>query len=376
MRPRLPVMRICPNCGQENPEIARFCLGYATALVMAPPTREERKIVTVLFADLVGFTARAERLDPEAVRAYIAPYHSRLRVELERFGGTVEKFIGDAVMGLFGAPVAREDDPERAVRAALAIRDWVREHEELHVRIGVNTGEALIALGARPDAGEGMALGDVVNTAARLEASAPVDGVLVGERTFRATSHVIDYREAEPVQAKGKMEPVLVWEAVAARSAVGDGRAHGTPLLGRRHELDSLQRALSDVRSEGSARLVTLCAGAGVGKSRLVHEFQQQASDVTWRQGRCVPYGAGGTFWALSEIVKTHAGIREAEPALKAAESWRSRSAKRFTTTPKRSGWRVTFNLSSDWGATAGCGRTGGQRRSSPGGTSSKRSPG
>src|SRR5215212_5513118 len=254
MRPRLTVMRICPNCGQENPEIARFCLGCATELAEAPPKREERKVVTVLFADLVGFTARAERLDPEAVHAFIAPYRSRLRLELERFGGTVEKFIGDAVMALFGAPVAREDDPERAVRAALAIRDWAREEEQLHVRIGVNTGEALIALAARPDAGEGMALGDVVNTAARLESSAPVDGVLVGETTFRATSHVIDYRAAEPVRAKGKIEPVLVWEAMAPRSAVGDGRAHGTPLLGRRHELDALQTALSDVRREGSAR--------------------------------------------------------------------------------------------------------------------------
>ncbi len=320
MPPRLTVMRICPNCGQENPEIARFCLGCATVLAMAPPTREERKIVTVLFADLVGFTARAERLDPEAVHAFMAPYHSRLRVELERFGGTVEKFIGDAVMALFGAPVAREDDPERAVRAALAIRDWVREDKELHVRIGVNTGEALIVLAARPDAGEGMAVGDVVNTAARLESSAPVDGVLVGERTFRATSHVIHYREAEPVQAKGKIEPVPVWEAVAPRSAVGDGRAHGTLLVGRRHELDSLQTVLSEVRREGSARLVTLCAGAGVGKSRLVHEFGQRASEVTWRQGRCVPYGEGVTFWALSEIVKTHAGILEAESAMKAAE--------------------------------------------------------
>src|ERR671911_130120 len=148
MRPRLTVMRICPNCGQENPEIARFCLGCATALAVAPPKREERKIVTVLFTDLVGFTARAERLDPEAVRAFIAPYHSRLRLELERFGGTVEKFIGDAVMALFGAPVAREDDAERAVRAALAIRDAAAD-DAFEVRIGVNTGEALVSMEAR-----------------------------------------------------------------------------------------------------------------------------------------------------------------------------------------------------------------------------------
>ena len=142
--------------------------------------------MTVLFADLVGFTSRAEQMDPEDVRALLSPYYARLRAELERFGGTVEKFIGDAVMALFGAPVAHEDDPERAVRAALAIRDWVREEEQIQVRLAVNTGEALVMLGARPGQGEGMAAGDVVNTAARLQAAAPVNGVLVGERTFRA----------------------------------------------------------------------------------------------------------------------------------------------------------------------------------------------
>src|SRR5438093_9804550 len=129
-------MLICSNCGQENPEIARFCLACATPLAPAPAPRAERKIVTVLFADLVGFTARAERLDPEDVQAVLAPYHTRLRSELERYGGTVEKFIGDAVMALFGAPIAHEDDPERALRAALALRDWVAEEGKLHVRIG------------------------------------------------------------------------------------------------------------------------------------------------------------------------------------------------------------------------------------------------
>src|SRR6266581_8907871 len=185
---------------------------------MAAP-RRERKVVTVLFVDLVGFTARAETLDPEDVEAILRPYHERLRSELERFGGTVEKFIGDAVMALFGAPVAHEDDPERAVRAALAIRDWVRETgEDLQVRIAVNTGEALVLLGARPSEGEGMAAGDVVNTAARLQTAAPVNGVLVGEQTWRATRDVIEYVEREPVAAKGKKDPVLVWEAAQAKS--------------------------------------------------------------------------------------------------------------------------------------------------------------
>src|SRR5437868_9546373 len=179
-----------------------------------PGLRKERKIVTVVFADLVGFTSRAETLDPEDVEAILGPYHERLRDELERHGGTVEKFIGDAVMAVFGAPVVHEDDPERAVRAALAIRDAIVDDGELEVRIGVNTGEALVNVDARPQAGEGMVAGDVVNTGARLQAAAPTNGILVGEATFRATRQVIDYREHEPVEAKGKSEPVAVWEAI------------------------------------------------------------------------------------------------------------------------------------------------------------------
>jgi class 3 adenylate cyclase len=146
--------------------------------------RQERKVITVLFADLVGFTSRAEAMDPEDVAGLLGPYHARLRSELERLGGTVEKFIGDAVMAVFGAPVAHEDDPERAVRAAVAIRDWAAE-DDLEVRIGINTGEALVSLGVRPESGETMLAGDVVNTAARLQAAAPVNGILVGEATYR-----------------------------------------------------------------------------------------------------------------------------------------------------------------------------------------------
>ncbi len=186
--------------------------------------RQERKVVTVLFADLVGFTARAETMDPEDVTALLSPYHARLRTELERHGGTVEKFIGAAVMAVFGAAVAHEDDPERAVRAALTIRDWIVDEGELEVRIGVATGEALVSLEAHPEAGEGMAAGDVVNTAARLQAAAPVNGILVGEQTFRATRHVIDYCKAAPVEAKGK----------ARRSGLGGGRAACAPRRRRR----------------------------------------------------------------------------------------------------------------------------------------------
>src|SRR5213596_3299638 len=227
-------------------------------------SRKERKIVTVLFADLVGFTARAEELDPEDVEAILRPYHERLRGELERFGGTVEKFIGDAVMALFGAPVAHEDDPERAVRAALAIRDWAREENAVQVRIAVNTGEALINLDARPEAGEGMAAGDVINTTARLQSAAPVNGILVGETTYRATKHVIEYREAEPVEAKGKSEPIPVWEVVAPRSLYGVDLAEArAPLVGREAELDALRDALGRARSE-ALQLVTLVGVPGI----------------------------------------------------------------------------------------------------------------
>jgi len=192
-------------------------MACGTALDMQQPGgREERKVITVFFADLVGFTGRAEQLDPEDVRAMLSPYYARVRSEIERFGGTVEKFIGDAVMAVFGAPVAHEDDPERAVRAALAAREAVQELNEanpaldLHVRIAVNTGEAVVALDARPSEGEGMVAGDVVNTAARLQSAAPVDGILVGETTYRATERNVEYRDCEPVEAKGKAEPIPV----------------------------------------------------------------------------------------------------------------------------------------------------------------------
>src|SRR5690349_21368779 len=235
--------------------------------------RRERKVVTVLFADLVGFTARSEQLDPEDVAAVLRPYHERLRAELERFGGTVEKFIGDAVMALFGAPVAHEDDPERAVRAALAIRDWARDGG-VEVRIAVNTGEALINLAARPESGEGMAAGDVVNTTARLQSAAPVNGILVGETTFRATAQTIDYREHDPVEAKGKQAPVPVWEVAQARARFGVDLApqERTPLVGREREVAQLVDALARVREHRSWELLTLVGVPGIGKSRLVGE--------------------------------------------------------------------------------------------------------
>jgi class 3 adenylate cyclase/tetratricopeptide (TPR) repeat protein len=293
------------------------------------PPRRERKVVSVLFADLVGFTARAEALDPEDVEAILRPYHERLRTELERFGGTVEKFIGDAVMALFGAPVAHEDDPERAVRAALAIRDWAREEGGVQVRVAVNTGEAVVNLDARPNSGEGMAAGDVVNTTARLQSAAPVNGVLVGETTYRVTRDVITYGELEPIAAKGKAEPVPVWEAVESRSRVGtETVSANVPLVGRERELDQLVDALTRVRTERSPQLVTIIGVPGIGKSRLVAELYAIAdadSEIMfWRHGRSLPYGDGVTFWAVGEMVKAQAGILETDPAEEAAEKLRS----------------------------------------------------
>jgi class 3 adenylate cyclase/tetratricopeptide (TPR) repeat protein len=281
--------------------------------------REERKVVTVFFADLVDFTATAEQLDPEDVRAFLTPYYAHIRSELERFGGTVEKFIGDAVMALFGAPVAHEDDPERAVRAALNIRDWLVEQKGAQrVRIGVATGLAHVTFGALEQEGEPVAVGDVVNTAARLQVAAPENGVLVGEQTFEATTHAIEYREVEPVAAKGKSAPVKAWEAIRVLAGPGaDSSRHQAPFVGRARELAALQDRLAWAASERSPQLVTILGVPGIGKTRLVSELQraEAASDgtVRWQRGRSLPYGDGVSLWALGEMVKGAAGILESD---------------------------------------------------------------
>jgi class 3 adenylate cyclase/tetratricopeptide (TPR) repeat protein len=286
-------------------------------------SREERKVVTVLFTDLVGFTSRAEELDPEDVRAMLAPYYARLREQIEHRGGTVEKFIGDAVMAVFGAPVAHEDDPVRAVLTAIAIRDG---SPDLEIRTAVNTGEALVALDADVTAGEALVSGDVVNTAARLQSAAPVNGILVGEATYRATSHVIEYLEAPAVEAKGKSRPVPVWEVVSARPRYGTDveQTHRSALVGRERELFLLTDAFARSKSEETAQLVTLVGVPGIGKSRLVAElFSVLDADPDvywWRQGRSLPYGESRSVWALGEIVKAQAGILESDDARTAQE--------------------------------------------------------
>jgi tetratricopeptide (TPR) repeat protein len=255
-----------------------------------------------------------------------------VRQEIERHGGTVEKFIGDAVMAVFGAPLAHEDDPERAVRAGLRILEAISDLNEsdpslgLQVRVGIETGEAVMGLGARPERGEGIVTGDVVNTASRLQGTAPVNGVVVGSGTHAATREVFEYRGLEPVVLKGKAESIPLWQAVAARARFGTDltRHLTTPLVGRQIDLGIITGAFQKSLHESSVQLVTIVGEPGVGKSRLVAELFANVDGqpdllVTWRQGRCLPYGDTVAFWALGEIVKAEAGILESDSPAAAA---------------------------------------------------------
>ncbi len=313
----------CDRCGRESPEGFRFCgscgapLGEAGLLAL----REERKIISALFCDLVGFTPRTDRMDPEDVHRLQIGYFATVRDALEGYGGTVAKYIGDAVFAVFGAPFAHEDDPLRAVRGALAAVDAVGElnrrgHEsDLHVRVGVVTGEALVTFD--PDAAhdEGVAWGGLLNTASRIQTAAGADGVLVDEATYRATRGEIVYDEARYIDAKGLPGPVAVRRPRAPRH--GDLARAATaargPLVDRTDELGVLAGALDEVRERRVPRLVSLVGEPGVGKSFVVLEFVRRLDadpgTVTWRVGRSPPYPEGVAFWALSEIVKAQAGI-------------------------------------------------------------------
>jgi class 3 adenylate cyclase/tetratricopeptide (TPR) repeat protein len=317
-------VQACPKCGKENPDEARFCMACASPLSAVPVSTEERKLVTVLFCDLVGFTARSDRADPEDVKATLRPFHTRLKREIEAFGGTLDKFIGDAALGVFGSPTAHEDDPERAVRAALAIHHAMADLREadpnmqLAARIGINTGEAVVAYGTGPQIGESVT-GDVVNTASRLQSVAPAGGIVVGEQTFRATERVFDYEALAPVTVKGKAQPIPIWRALSARARFGTDltRVHTTPMVGRQVDFGILRGTFEKSVRESIVQVVTITGDAGVGKSRMVAELGSHVDDlpemIVWRQGRCLPYGDGITFWALGEIVKAHAGIYESD---------------------------------------------------------------
>jgi class 3 adenylate cyclase/tetratricopeptide (TPR) repeat protein len=325
-------MAICSECGTPNADTAKFCNECGTPM-SAPvlANRRERRVVSVLVADLVEFTSRSERLDVEEVDAFLAPYQRRLRREVERFGGVVCSFAGDGLMAVFGAPVAHEDDPERALRSAFAIRDSLRTSDDgLQVRIGVTSGEVLVTFGP---AGEVDATGDVVNTAARLESAAPVDGILADDFTHRAADRAITFDAADPVDAKGKLAPVQAWRAIAPRSLLPEqARLGDLPLVGRRYEADALVGALGRSKGEPSAQLVTLVGPPGIGKTRLVEELWAHVESIpeliTWRQGRSLAYGEAVAFWALGEMVKAEVGVLESDSAEQAAAKLRDAVAK------------------------------------------------
>ena len=330
----------CPNCGHEWPGDQRFCGSCGHALDSQFGLRQERKVITVLFCDLVGSTARADGSDPEDVEALMRPYHECVRTELARYGATVEKFIGDAVMAVFGAPVAHEDDGERAVRAGLRILEAIGELNTAHpgldleVRIGVATGEAIARLGARAERGEGLVVGDVVNTAARLQTAAAPGSVVVAEATHRLTAAHFDWLALDPVTVKGKAAALPVWRPIAPRAGSGvrrparpepsAGRLIGlpaapgpasaaAPFVGRGRDLAMLRAAFDKTADEWAPQLVTIFGEAGIGKSRLVAELrgalEAQGGEVVWRVGYCRPYGEGTSLSALADIVKAHAGV-------------------------------------------------------------------
>ena len=326
----------CPNCGASNPAGARFCGSCGTSLGGAPAGRPavadatgdlragatERRVVSVLFADLVGFTSLSADRDPETMREIQNQYFERTRVIVDRYGGAIEKFIGDAVMAMWGAPVAHEDDAERAVRAGLDLADMVpalgkEAGVDLQVRVGVLSGEAAVTLGAE---GQGMVTGDLVNTAARLQSAAPAGGVLVGEATRLAAEAAIEFAAAGDQELKGKAAPVPSWLAIRVVGERGGARrpdALEPPFVGRTDELRFLKEQFHAVGRERRGRLVSLVGQAGIGKSRLAWELEKYLDGVVeqvwWHRGRSPSYGEGVTFWALGEMIRRRAGLAEGE---------------------------------------------------------------
>ena len=291
---------------------------------MAPPapTPEERRVVTVLFADIVGFTTRSDHADPEDVRRMLLPFHARVKENIERFGGTLDKFIGDAAMGVFGAPVTHEDDAARAIRSALRILDTIADLNDMDpalgisVRIGINTGEAVVTFASGPVVGENVA-GDVVNTASRLQGVAPPGGIIVGESTHHAARDAFEFEALEPVTVKGKAEPLEIWRVMGARSR--DTSAPSAPFVGRELELASLVQCYDRVIHRPALQLVTVIGEPGIGKSRLTGEFRSalmaRAEPPRWLSGGCLAYGEGIAFLPVREIVREAASIADADAA-------------------------------------------------------------
>src|SRR5438552_1939542 len=317
-------MKFCGECGSPLSGISVSTLSASTT-AEAGERATERRLVSVLFADRVGFTALSESRDPEEVRELLSTYFEVARSFVERYGGTVEKFIGDAVMAVWGTPVANEDDAERAVRAALDLVDAVSSLGEevrargLNARAGVLTGEAAVNLGAE---GQGMVAGDLVNTASRIQSVAEPGTVLVGETTKRATEAAIAYEEADQHALKGKAEPVPLYRALrvtAGRAGALKSEGLEPPFVGRERELRLLKELFHASAEEGKAHLVSVVGIAGIGKSRLAWEFYKYidglAELIFWHRGRCLAYGEGVTYWALAEIVRMRAELAERHPS-------------------------------------------------------------
>ncbi len=291
-------MPACPSCGRDNADEARFCSACGVALISKSP-REQRKVVTVLFCDLVGSTALGESTDPEALRARMRRYFEDLRRIIERHGGTVEKFVGDAVMAIFGIPTAHEDDALRAVRAASEMRAAIADHG-LEARIGVNTGEVVVG-----GEGETLVTGDAVNVAARLEQAAGSGEILIGAETRLLVRDAVHMDAVDPLALKGKSELVeafLLLEVLADASPLA--RHLDTPLVGRERERQRLRRDYEDAVTDDTCRLFTLLGPAGIGKSRLVADFLDHVGDsADVLRGRCLSYGEGITYWPLVEML-------------------------------------------------------------------------
>ncbi len=312
----------CPSCGEENPPKFRLCGYCGAALTAAPaalPVREMRKTVTLIFSDLKDSTALGERLDSEALHEVKDRYFAAMAAEIKRHGGKIEKFIGDAIMAVFGLPKAHEDDALRAVRAAADMRKALaRVNDDLMKRYGVtlgnrtgiNTGEVVANDDEKAD--QKLATGDAVNVAARLEQAAPVGEIYLGESTYQLVRDAVEVEAVEPLQLKGKSEPVPAWRLVTARGLDGYARRQDTPIVGRDEELAALHAAYHHAVSAQRAHLVTVIGDAGLGKSRLVREVVDQiAAGARTLRGRCLPYGDGITFWPLVGMVGEAAGIRD-----------------------------------------------------------------
>ena len=331
-----PLQAVCSSCGHSNPPGQRFCgeCGAALAATATAPTAApsqasvpgaERRLVSLLFLDLVGFTTASEDRDAEDTRELLSQYFETARGVIERYGGTVEKFIGDAVMAVWGTPTATEDDAERAVRAALDLVASVPElHPDLKARAGVLTGEAAVTIGAQA---QGMVAGDLVNTASRVQSAAEPGTVLVGESTRGASEAAIAYEDTGVHELKGKTEPMRLFRALrVVANRGGEGRSAGleAPFVGRERELRVVKDLFQASAEESRAHLVLVTGIGGIGKSRLSWEFEKYVDgltlDVLWHKGRCPSYGEGIAYWALAEMVRGRAGIVENEGAEAAAE--------------------------------------------------------